>query len=282
MNSYHYDIPNGNQQADLVYKALGDRAISLTFLPPLIQTVEKAPLYLVIPGGGWHHETRASMLEFSSQSIETLRNHGFAVASIDYRVSSEPGITMRHIINDCFDALRYLVHFADTLSIDPHKIATSGHSAGGHLALMLAYAPQEAFRQDAIFDDFFTIRAVAPMSPPTILATHGFPVTHALHDLANNFSGCDTEEERMSTSPVHYVRANCPPTFLTAGTSDRLVFSNASELLHARLLEAGADSRLMLSLGGGHCFEPMHPSISPLPDAETIQGEIAQFILKKI
>ena len=56
--SYRYDTPTGNQQADLIYKALGDREIMLTFLPPLKPVYEKAPVYLIIPGGGWHHETR--------------------------------------------------------------------------------------------------------------------------------------------------------------------------------------------------------------------------------
>lgn len=41
-------------------------------------------MYFIIPGGGWHIEDRQSMIDFSIQSVEGLRDKGFAVVSIDY------------------------------------------------------------------------------------------------------------------------------------------------------------------------------------------------------
>jgi acetyl esterase/lipase len=275
--SYRYDTPTGNQQADLIYKALGDREIMLTFLPPLQPVYEKAPVYLIIPGGGWHHETRQSMIDFSAPSVEALRNQGYATVSIDYRVVSEPNVVMRNLVNDCFDALRYLVHFADIFQIDPHRITVSGHSAGGHLALMLAYAPQEAFRDEAIFDEPYTVTAAAPMSPPTVLYLPGY---HGLGDLANRFQGCNTKEERMATSPDTYITSKCPPTLLMAGTSDHLVYSKSSEVVYDKLVEAGVEAQLVLSVCGGHCFEQIHPTLYPSPNMDDMQKLITNFILR--
>ena len=97
------DVPNGNNAADLVYKITPRRNLMLTFLPPIKEKFDKAPVYFLIPGGGWHVETRQSMIDFSLSSVETLRNEGFAVVSIDYRVYKD-GVVMREIITDCFDA----------------------------------------------------------------------------------------------------------------------------------------------------------------------------------
>ena len=114
------DIPKGNFKQDLVYKNTAPRDLMLTFLPPLKQKYEKAPVYFIIPGGGWHSEERQSMIDFSAQSVEALRNEGFAVISIDYRVVGE-GAVMRDIVTDCFDAARYAAHFADVFKIDKEK-----------------------------------------------------------------------------------------------------------------------------------------------------------------
>ena len=274
-------IPTGAQQADLVYKVIGDRSLELTFLPPYEKKYEKAPLYFVIPGGGWHMEKRADMIDFSLKSIETLRKEGFAVVGIDYRVYSEENIVMRDIISDCFDAMRYVAHYADVLEIDKDKVVMSGHSAGGHLALMLSYAPHDLFRNDSTFDDEFTVKVSAPISPPTILYSEGVPQTLNFNP-TGVFQDNDTEEERRVTSPVSYVTENCPPTILTAGTSDRLVYSNSSEILYDMLCEKNVKCKLVHSIGGGHVFEQIHKQIEPTPSRDEIQDIISEFILNNI
>ena len=95
------DTPKGSINADLVYKEVGERKISLTFFPPAKKKYKKAPVYFIISGGGWHTESRESMLDFSKKSEDILRENGYAVVSPDYRVYAEEGITMEEIISDC-------------------------------------------------------------------------------------------------------------------------------------------------------------------------------------
>ena len=58
---------------------------------------------------------------------------------------------MNGVISDAMDAGRYLAHFANELGIDARRIVTSGHSAGGHLALMMALAsPRRLCRGHAV------------------------------------------------------------------------------------------------------------------------------------
>ena len=271
------DIPKGNKAADLIYKNTSVRDLALTFLPPIQETYAKAPIYFLIPGGGWTTETRQSMIDFSAQSVEDLRNQGFAVVSIDYRISKE-GAVMHEILCDCFDAARYISHFADVLGVDRNRFVCSGHSAGAHLALMLSYAPEDAYRDEYPFCDAFHVAAVAAMSAPTILYDNS--VHHLQNNLSAVFSGCDTKEEREKESPVTHVDPNCPPTFLCAGTSDYLVFATSSERLYEALETAGVPCALMLSIGGGHIFEKIHSSIEPSVAMPEVQTAIRDFILK--
>lgn len=99
-----YDIPHDNKTQDLIFKTVGGCSLELTFLPPLLEIYEAAPIYFIITGGGWFEESRAAMLGFSADSVQELRNKGFAVVSPDYRTYAQAGVKMEDIISDCFDA----------------------------------------------------------------------------------------------------------------------------------------------------------------------------------
>ena len=58
---------------DYLYKNINGREIYLTFLEPIKNIYEKAPVYFLIPGGGWHYATRQSMIECSDISVKQLR-----------------------------------------------------------------------------------------------------------------------------------------------------------------------------------------------------------------
>lgn len=271
------DIPRGNMRADLIYKNTPKRDLMLTFLPPKWKAYEKAPVYFLIPGGGWMAEARQSMLDVCIQSVEELRASGFAVVAIDYRTGSESA-NMHTIITDCFDAVRYVAHYADTLCIDRERFLVSGHSAGAHLALMLSYAPENAYRDEGSFSDMFHVAAVAAMSPPTVL--YDDSMHHLSGALRTVFAPCDTEEERKKESPISYASPDCPPTLLCAGTSDYLVFSVSSERLQTALERCGATSELILSVGGGHVFERISPRVEPSKNMSDIQNAIRDFMLR--
>ncbi len=91
------------------------------------------PLVIFFHGGGFvlcdleTHDMLCRQLALAS---------GFVIAAIDYRLAPEnpfPGA-----VNDCFDALIFCVSEANTLSIDPSRIALAGDSAGANLAITVA------------------------------------------------------------------------------------------------------------------------------------------------
>lgn len=272
------DIPKGNGREELIYKTASNKNLMLTFLPPIEKKYEYAPLYFIIPGGGWHSENRQSILDFSCISVQSLREQGFAVVAIDYRVCSD-GVIMQDIITDCFDALRYIVNYRETLKIDKNRIITSGHSAGGHLALMLAYAPKDNFYDGYEFSPEFTVVATAPMSPVTDLADTSL---HNLRDLSDVFDGKFDKEELIKMSPITYVSKTVPPTILFAGTCDYLIFPTSSQLMYKKLKENGIESEIVYSHGGYHCFEKIIDGIEPSISIKEVQEKITEFVIKHI
>ena len=277
MSEWTYPLWN-DRQTDYVYKVTPQRDLQLTLVPPNKKVYDKAPLYFVLPGGGWYVEERLGMLNYAGVSVKALLDAGFACVAADYRVTPE-GVFVADIITDCLDALRYCAHHADEWGIDRDKIFISGHSAGAHLALMTGMNKGEAFRTPDSYDDPYTVLGIAPMSPITDLSeeeamrfNHGYLFAE----------GTDTPEERLRVSPIAYAAATVPDTLLIAGTSDYHVLPRHSEKLFDKLVECGANTRLMYSVAGGHGFEPMHYGVEPQPGMPGVQEEIVKFILERV
>ena len=150
-------VPVHAKEQNLVYKAAEGRALWLRFLPPVNRVHEKAPLYFIVPGGGWAESVKENMIAFSRPSVDALRAEGWAVASVEYRLWKRDGASMADILSDVYDAARYLAAHAEVLGIDARRVLYSGHSAGGQLCLMLA------LREKSL-----TAIGCAPLSPPTV------------------------------------------------------------------------------------------------------------------
>ena len=275
MSEWTYPLWNDGQ-TDYVYKVTPQRDLQLTFVPPNKAVYDKAPLYFVLPGGGWYVEERLGMMNYAKVSVGALLDKGFAVVAADYRVTPE-GVFVADIIEDCLDALRYCAHHADEWGIDRNKFFISGHSAGAHLALMTGMI-KDAFRSETSYTDPYTVCGIAPMSPITDLADDGA----MRFDHGYLFADPTDESEKARVSPITYAAADTPDTLLIAGTSDYHVLPRHSEKLFDKLTEQGANTRLMYSIAGGHGFESMHYGVEPQPGMEGVQEEIVKFILERV
>lgn len=256
---------------DFLYKKIGDRELYLTLREPTKKVYDKAPIYFLTPGGGWHSAIRASMFEFGEYSVKELGERGFASIAVDYRVYNTDKVSMTEVMEDCYDALRFIVEKSDELGLDKDKIVFSGHSAGAHIALMLGYTSKK------MGIDCNTL-AVAAFSAPTILYDLPDRNTLRLGDINDLFQ--DNMSNKEKYSPYNYVDENCPPTILCAATSDRLVYANSSELLYDKLVKNGVDTELLLSVHGDHLFEKLYDNLEPTMSLLDMQKASTEFILK--
>ena len=271
------DIPKNDSNADYIYKIVNGKELRVTFIKPKKAVFEKAPVYFLIPGGGWKAADRNGIIDFSKISSDAVSKKGFAIVSVEYRLGGIDNVVLSDIVADCFDALHYINFFSDIMNIDMQNIVMSGHSAGAHLALMLSYSKPNIFPCSYIAEKNYNITSVAAMSPPTTLCVEGVSRTLGF-DTDYLFEGCNTNTEREKVSPLSIVNEKCPRTILFAGTKDTLVLPISSVMLYEKLSSYNVECKLVLSEGSGHCYEKLFDDIEPSVTMDDVQQMIVDFV----
>ena len=197
----------------LVYSRTEGQDLSLDFYPA--QSPEVAPLVVVIHAGSWQSGDNRDFISMNRY----LAGRGFAVADILYRLA--PQSKFPAAADDTRAAIAFLRSHADKLKIDPNRIVLLGRSAGGQIALTVAYSANDP-----------GIRGVISFYAPTDLyyswENPGNPlVIDSKGVLRDYLGGSPTEAPANYTlaSPIRLVRPGIPPTLLLHGGRDELVSS---------------------------------------------------------
>ena len=94
-----------------------------------------SPVVFLIHGGAWV----AGSYKAASYFCKTLAGkYGITVVSIEYSFANEPGVRMEDTVQDCYDAVEYVLSRAEAFGIDPERVGFVGSSAGGHLSACCA------------------------------------------------------------------------------------------------------------------------------------------------
>ena len=94
--------------------------------------IVRPPLVVFIHGGYWQAISKDQNAQFAAGLVRS----GFAVANLDYGLC--PEIPLPQIVVQIRAALNCLRREADNLAVDASRLHVIGHSAGAHLAAMLA------------------------------------------------------------------------------------------------------------------------------------------------
>lgn len=224
------------------------------------------PVVVLIHGGSFLMGNAST----ESRLARELAGEGFAVASLNYRLSGEAGYPAG--AQDVKAAVRWLRANAAEYRLDPDRIAAWGHSAGGWLANMLGATGD----QPTIFDDpalgnpgqssavqavvswyglsdFSTLDAQAQL----VAVCAGRSPVHSAADSAESIwlgESLATSPRTASTSIPGYVATarQLPPWMLVHGDSDCVVPDGQSMQLQQALDRAGAQVTYVLVPGGRH------------------------------
>ena len=105
------------------------------------ESKEPVPLFVLIHGGGFaFNDAQSRQAQFM---YRYFRDHGFACASVNYRLSTEAAYPAA--VCDVKAAVRYLCSVSDEYGIDADRIAVWGESAGGYLSSMCALSAPDAY-----------------------------------------------------------------------------------------------------------------------------------------
>lgn len=94
---------------------------------------KRLPVLLYLHGGGWTFGSINSCGRFCNAMAASGK---MRVIALDYRLAPEHPYPAG--LNDCIDAVEYIVGHADDLRIDSNRITIGGDSSGGNLALATA------------------------------------------------------------------------------------------------------------------------------------------------
>lgn len=247
-------LPAGVQQRrDLPYVTGGHERQRLDlYLPPNAKNV---PLVVWVHGGGWQNGSK------DRTPALVLLSKGYAVASINYRLSSHAVFPAQ--IEDCKAAIRWLRAHASDYGYDPNRIAAWGSSAGGHLVAMLGVTGDvKEFDTGENLNVSSRVQAVVNYYGPSDLLSmdaQSTAISRMKHDAPDSpesrlLGGTlqENKEKARRASPITYVSKDDPPMLLVHGDADPLVPLAQSETLLAALKKAGVDASLYVVKGGGH------------------------------
>jgi len=222
------------------------------------------PVVVMVHGGGFMFGDKADGAGLAG--VDQLLEAGYAVASINYRLSDEA--TYPAQINDAKAAVRFLRANASQYNLNPDKIGAWGASAGGNLASLLGTTCGVKELEGAELgnaDQSSCVQAVVDWFGPIDFlkmdeefAGSGCPQNH--NDASSPESklvgaAIQTVPDLVkTTNPMNYIDAGDPPFFIENGTADcnipPIQNKNLADALSAAI---GADKVTYISLeGAGH------------------------------
>ena len=220
------------------------------------------PLFIWIHGGGW----RAGSHSRVNAQFLALRQRGYSIASIEYRLSDHPWPAP---VVDVKAAVRWLRANAAQYNLDPERFIAAGSSAGGHLVSMLGTSSEVGVFEDAnlgnanvssavqLVVNFYGPSQLDQMDPDAM--ANMCPPNALFHDAADSpestLIGCRPSQCRdraAEASPITHIDGNEPPFITFHGTNDCTVPTPQGRRLHTALTDAGIESVLIEVDGAGH------------------------------
>jgi acetyl esterase/lipase len=222
------------------------------------------PLVIWIHGGSWRYLDKSTM-----EQARPLICNGYAVASIDYRLTTETIFPAQ--IRDVKAAIRHLRANAAMYGIDPDRVAVFGSSAGGHLSALAGTSGGVAELENLQMGNVSTssrVQAVVDWFGHSDLEKYdehaiaqGCPASDATHStpdsLESKFLGCTLGDPACSAAaqranPINYISNDDPPMLIMHGTADCRVPRAQSVLLFDAIKAQGNCVSMYSVNGAGH------------------------------
>lgn len=202
--------------------------------------VDELPLVLFIHGGAWRmgdqKRVQTKPSHFGGQEIY--------FASTGYRLLPDHPVEQQ--AEDVGLAIQALVGQASVIGFDPERIVLMGHSAGAHLAALVATDPKYAG------EAFGAIKGVV------LLDGAGYDVAQNMEDASfqaqrvyEDAFGFDAERQK-ALSPVTHVGGPDAPNWLALYVEERAIAKKQADLLVTGLSDAGSTAKAVSISGTDH------------------------------
>jgi acetyl esterase/lipase len=261
-------------RSDIVYRTIGRDTLRLDLAQP--NGGGPRPLVVIVHGGGWRAGNKSERL---APIVRRLAAAGYAVASVDYRLTAGENNRFPAALEDVWCAVAFLRARGRELGIDAGRIVIAGESAGGQLATMTALAPDVAGRTCPDAGLTASIRgAIGMYGIYDFLALDDQP--RAADAVAGNLGRAPAEDSALArrASPIRYVSNRTPPMLFAHGTADRSVSLDQSQRMRDAIRAVGAESELVPVHGYDHGF----PMVSDEPALRASSCAVLGFLKRHL
>ena len=242
---------------ELDFAEAGGRPLRLDLHLPSPSAAVLLPVIVFVHGGGWQMGTRHEFGPEVDRAFERMVEAGFAVASVEYRLSHEAVFPAQ--VDDVVAALRWVGTDGERFGLDASRVVLWGESAGAALAALVALRADGRPRPDA------AIRGVVDWYGPTDIPALGADLGR-LDDpqcaegrwLGGTIAGLPDAAAAASAArqvePAIAAERELPPFLIAHGAADASVPPAQGALLATELRRAGGDVEFALVEGAGHRF----------------------------
>jgi acetyl esterase/lipase len=188
-----------------------DRQQTLDLYLPKITASVRPPLLVFIHGGFWRESDDNYGL--GKSVAEALVKNGVAVALVRYRLA--PAYRHPAQAEDIAAALSYLMRETNSYGYDLKRIYVAGHSAGGHLAALVAldraYLKEQGL-QPELLAGVIGISGMFDLAPAVRVSE--------MQKAAAILNFGESLTTRRAASPLAHVRSQAPPFLILSAAAD--------------------------------------------------------------
>ncbi len=197
------------------------------------QRAEHRPVVIFFYGGSWSTGKKSEYAFVGA----ALAERGYVTVIPDYRLY--PEVRFPAFVEDGAGAIAWAQRHAADFGGDPDRLVLMGHSAGAHIAALLALNS--------------TYLAAAGVRPHSIAALIGLSGPYALvPNTAQLHAIFGAPYSPTDWQPVRFASHGAPPTLLLHGIDDELVYCAHTVKLRDALLLQGAEVETHLYPKRGH------------------------------
>jgi acetyl esterase/lipase len=258
--------PHGtyDRRGDIPYEA-GDRHTLDVYTPKAQQSSDAPrPLVVFFYGGSWQTGNRQDYLFVG----EALASRGYVTVIPDYQ--RYPETKFPGFMDDAAAAVAWARAHAVEFGADPQRIFLMGHSAGAHIAMLLATDRRYLARHNV---EAGSLAGVVGLAGPYDF----LPLQDAT--LKEVFP----PDVRNDSQPINHIDGAEPPIFLGVGTADHTVDPGNTTRFAARLQAVGDRYELKRYAGVNHAMivgsfgRPVR-LLSPVITVAPVLDDVSRFI----
>lgn len=289
-----FEIPylktKGKKNLNIKYKTTEAEDLYLDIYYPTQNTgTKKLPVVFYTHGGGWFNGSKENIVRKPvALPFYKFLDQGFAVVSINYRLTRRKSVLMRDCVIDAMDALRFLSKNSNLLALDTNKVYAIGDSAGGHIAQMITLANPDKFVGDKKLcgNSYEVIAGISWYGPSDFTIKKLFETTDKTKN-PDRFSSRITKKEKNTKkiatmykemSPIFYLTKNSPPLFMMAADNDTTIPVGHAHHIKNKADEIGANVEIFIVKNAGHNWRKVGGDIDPI--LEVITQKTVDFFLK--